>query len=98
MSSLVATAMRTKLLIPAILRKYSPDEIDVSFEGDTVGDLLREVGRSHPDLYVCICDETGQLRRHINLFLNDDLFDRHAFNTKLNRDAVVSVSQAVSGG
>ena len=62
--------MKTKLLIPVVLRKYSKDELEVTFEGNTVHELLQALRQSNNDLYNCICDETGKLRRHINIFLN----------------------------
>ena len=60
---------------------------------------MDEVHENYPSLYTCICDETGTLRQHINLFVNNELLmEREAFNAQLESGDVVSVFQAVSGG
>ncbi|APZ95353.1 MoaD/ThiS family protein [Fuerstiella marisgermanici] len=90
--------MKTRLLIPAVLRKYSNDELEISFDGDTVGELLRQLKQVNPAVYGCICDETGRMRKHINLFLDNKILRRDDFDRKLEPGVVVSVFQAVSGG
>lgn len=90
--------MKTRLEIPAVLRKYADEQLTVDFQGDTVGALLEAVQRTNPNLYQCICDESGRMRRHINLFLDEEMLDRDDFDRQLKPDVVVSVFQAVSGG
>lgn len=85
--------------IPRVLQQYCAGVPELRLQGTTVRGLLDEVGRRHPALYRCICDETGTVRQHINLFLNDDLLrDQHDLDTRLKAGDVVSVFQAVSGG
>ena len=50
--------MKTKLIIPSVLRKYSEDEIEIVFDGNTVRDLLNKLKRQNPQLHNSICDET----------------------------------------
>ena len=45
-----------------------------------------------------ICDETGALRPHLHLFINNDLLADRGFETRIEPNDVVSVFQAVSGG
>ena len=91
--------MKTKVQIPRILQQYCGGKAEFLVVGSTVDELLDEVQRKHPSLYVCICDETGRLRQHINLFVNNDLLlDRNKFKTRLEAGDVISVFQAVSGG
>ncbi|MEZ6132657.1 MAG: MoaD/ThiS family protein [Planctomycetaceae bacterium] len=97
-ASLWLAAMKTRFLIPAVLRKYSDDELEISYDGNTVGDLLSELRRISPTVYQCICDETGRMRPHINLFLDNKILRRNNFEQKLEPGVVVSVFQAVSGG
>jgi molybdopterin converting factor small subunit len=67
--------------------------------GATPRALLHALHRKYPALYRCICDERGALRRHIQLFINNDFIrDRDELDTKLKPGDVVSVFQAVSGG
>ena len=90
--------MKIKVQIPRILSKSSAGELDLDVDGTSVGDLLDKVHRQEPELYRSICDETGRLRQHVNLFVNDDLLDRNKLDTRLESGDVVHVFQAVSGG
>ncbi|MGI9519192.1 MAG: MoaD/ThiS family protein [Pirellulaceae bacterium] len=91
--------MKTRVLIPRILQEYVQGKSGIDVAGETVGDLLDELKLNYPQLYVCICDETGSLRQHINLFLNDQLLPvPAAFGTSIESGDTLSVFQAVSGG
>jgi molybdopterin converting factor small subunit len=46
-----------------------------------------------------VCDETGAVRRHLNIFVNaDNIRDRDGLDTALKRGDVVTIVPAVSGG
>ena len=94
----LVVVMKTRLLIPAVLRKYSNEKLEISFDGDTVGEFLGQLKQVNPAVYGCICDETGRMRKHINLFLDNEILRRDDFDRKLEPGVVVSVFQAVSGG
>jgi molybdopterin converting factor small subunit len=67
--------------------------------GGTVHALLREMERTQPGLYRNICDETGQVRRHLNVFVNSDhVRELSGVNTPLRSGDVVTFLPAVSGG
>jgi molybdopterin converting factor small subunit len=60
---------------------------------------LDEIERRHPSLYSCVCDETGAVRRHINLFVNTShVRDRDGLDTVLAPGDEVTILPAVSGG
>jgi molybdopterin converting factor small subunit len=60
---------------------------------------LEQIGRCHPALYRSICDETGKVRRHVNLFLNTShVRDREGLDTALSPGDVLTILPAVSGG
>lgn len=91
--------MSTLLQIPRSLGSYSAGKLELTVDGNTVREVLESVRRTHPSLYGCICDETGAVRRHVNLFVNNDfLRDREGLDTRLETGDVVAVFQAVSGG
>ena len=91
--------MQIRVLIPRILQEYVGGKAELSVAGQTVSQTLVELQRQHPQLYVCICDEAGQVRRHINLFLNDNLLVvPDALDQQLSSGDTLSVFQAVSGG
>ena len=91
--------MKTKFRIPRVLQKYCEGDLELLIDAETVGELLDDVRQNYPSLYGCICDETGSLRQHINLFVNSSLVvERKNFDKRLESGDVVSVFQAVSGG
>jgi len=61
--------------------------------------VLDELERSYPSLYRSICDETGAVRRHVNLFVNaSHIRDREGLETALVPGDEVTILPAVSGG
>ena len=85
--------------IPAPLRKYcgGPAEIEVS--ATILRTMLEELERRFPELYRSTCDETGAVRRHINIFVNmDHMRDCNGLDTALEPGDVVTIMTAVSGG
>jgi len=81
------------------LRRFFPtlDECEVS--GATVRAVLDELDRRHPGLASYIVDETGRLRRHVNIFVGDEpVADRERLGDALTPDSKVFIAQALSGG
>jgi molybdopterin synthase sulfur carrier subunit len=61
--------------------------------------LLEELARQHPRVHVRVCDERGQPRPHINVFVNDDhVRTRDGLDTPLTAGDTVTILPAVSGG
>jgi molybdopterin converting factor small subunit len=61
--------------------------------------VLKDLEMRQPDLYRNLCDETGALRRHLNVFVNsDNIRDRDGVDTALCSGDVVTFLPAVSGG
>jgi molybdopterin converting factor small subunit len=87
------------IYVPRELRKYCDGSAEVSFSGRSVRAVLEEVERRHPSLYLCICDETGMVRRHVNLFVNTShVRDLQGLDTLLKPGDELIVLPAVSGG
>ena len=87
------------VLIPGPLREYSGSAAEIVIEAASVGEALRALERSHAPLHRCVCDELGRVRRHINLFVNDDhIRERNGLDTALVSGDVLSILPAVSGG
>ena len=91
--------MSVTVHLPTALRKYSGGAADVPVSAGTVQAALHELKRTQPALYVNLCDETGKVRRHLNVFVNSDhMRDRDGLDTKLNDGDVITILAAVSGG
>lgn len=88
-----------ELFVPEMLRQYCGKARTLDVSGQTVQAVLDEIERDYPALYVNICDETGAVRRHINIFVNDDhMRDLHGLNTAVAAGDAVTILPAVSGG
>ena len=85
--------------LPPVLRKYCAGAADLPVSATTVRAALEELEGSHPSLHRNICDETGAVRRHLNVFVNSDhMRDRQGLDTALAPGDVVTILAAVSGG
>lgn len=85
--------------VPRILQSYAGGKTEFKVAGTSIKEVLNQIKIDYPDLYRSICDETDSQRRHINLFVNDELVPKNdGFDWQLCDDDVVSVYQAVSGG
>lgn len=81
------------------LRRYSGGAKRLSIAAPTVRAALEELERSQADLYRNVCDETGVLRRHLNVFVNsDNIRDLDGVDTSLAAGDVLTFLPAVSGG
>src|SRR4029077_4836138 len=54
------------------LRTYCRGAAQLSLTADTVHEVLEHLERSEQMLYRNICDETGNVRRHLNVFVNSN--------------------------
>ena len=87
------------LHLPGPLRAYCGGASRLTLTASTVRGALAHLERDHGVLYRNICDETGALRRHLNLFVNSDhIRDLDGLETQLAPGDVVTVLPAVSGG
>jgi sulfur-carrier protein len=77
------------------LKQLAGDRAEHVLEGQSVGELLRELERTHPSTCGWILDERGVLRRHINVFVNGE---RGKQDTHVETDDQVDVLPAISGG
>lgn len=95
----MALAEAVTIHLPQALRKYCSGASDLPLSAPTVRAALEELERDHPSLYRNICDETGSLRRHLNLFVNSShVRELDGLDTALAPGDVVTILAAVSGG
>ena len=87
------------ILVPGALRPYCAGAAELSVSARTVRAALEDLERSQSALYRNVCDETGTLRRHLNVFVNsDNVRDLDGVDTRLSPGDVVTILPAVSGG
>src|SRR5437588_6141055 len=77
-------AMTITIHIPSPLRPCCAGASELSLSAPSVRAALEQIERSHPALYRSVCDETGAVRRHVNLFVNTShVRDRDGLDTAL---------------
>jgi molybdopterin converting factor small subunit len=85
--------------VPGALRAYCAGASRLSVEAGSVRALLAELEQSERAFWRNVCDETGALRRHLNVFVNsDNIRDLDSIDTTLKLGDVVTFLPAVSGG
>ncbi len=85
--------------IPGPLRDCCAGASELSLPATSVRAVLEELEQRHPALHRRVCDETGAVRRHINLFVNTHhMRDRDGLDTPLTPGDEVTILPAVSGG
>ena len=85
--------------VPGPLRTYCAGAAQLSISAHTVRAALEDLQRSQAALYRNVCDETGTVRRHLNVFVNsDNVRDLNGVDTTLAPGDVVTILPAVSGG
>jgi MoaD family protein len=91
--------MTITIHIPTPLRAECQGTAKLYLDADTVRDALGQLEQDYPSLYRSVCDETGAVRRHINLFINTaHLSSRDGLDTALSPGDVIDIMPAVSGG
>jgi molybdopterin converting factor small subunit len=87
------------IYVPGQLREYCAGAAKLRVAAPSVRALLDDLERRYPSLHRSICDETGAVRRHVNLFVNaSHIRDRDGLDTALAPGDEVIVVHAVSGG
>ena len=77
------------------LKRLAGDRAEHAIDGRSVGELLQTLEREHPATTGWILDESGDVRRHIAVFVNGELRDPE---TALEPGDKVDVLPALSGG
>ncbi|PWU05494.1 MAG: molybdopterin synthase sulfur carrier subunit [Verrucomicrobia bacterium] len=85
--------------IPTPLRKLTAEAEIVSAEGKTVEEILTHLNRTYPGLDERLRDENGNIRRFINIFLNDeDIRFLQDKATPVKEGDEISILPAIAGG
>jgi sulfur-carrier protein len=88
-----------KVHIPTALRACVGGAAEVLLSATHLRGVLEQLEQCHPELHRSICDETGAVRRHVNLFVNSShMRDRNGLDTPLVVGDEVMIMTAVSGG
>ncbi len=91
--------MSIPVRIPTPLRKLTQDQEVVEVDGPTVGALIDQLEAHHPGLKDRLCDESGAVRRFVNIFVNDeDIRFMQDLETPVKAGDEISIVPAIAGG
>ena len=91
--------MSVQVRIPTILRSYTGGASEVAAQGDTLVEVLDDLEARYPGIRARVVDETGRLRRFVNVYVgNDDVRFLDGLSTPTPAGTPVSVIPAVAGG
>ena len=91
--------MTVTIQVPGVLRGYCAGASQLSVSAGSVRAALAQLEQTYPPLYRCVCDETGAVRRHVNVFVNaDNVRDGDGLATALAPGDILTIMPAVSGG
>jgi len=91
--------MSINVRIPTPLRKLTGGADEVSIEAANIGQLIDNLETAHAGLKERLCDESGEIRRFVNVYVNDeDVRFLDGRNTALKDGDEVSIVPAIAGG
>jgi MoaD family protein len=91
--------MAITVLIPTPLQKFTREEASVTLEATSVDALLQALEGRYPGILQRLCDESGKLRRFLNVYVNsEDIRFLDHQTTSLKDGDEVSIVPAVAGG
>jgi sulfur-carrier protein len=91
--------MTASIRIPTILRTYTGGASEVTADGSTLAELLESLESSHPGIRARVLDDTGALRRFVNIYVGDeDVRFIGGLDAAVDDGAKVSIIPAVAGG
>jgi len=91
--------MSVQVRIPSPLKSLTGGKDVIQSRGTTVGEVIQQVISSYPELRERLCDEKGQVRRFINIFLNhEDIRSMRNLDTPVNDGDSLSTIPSIAGG
>ncbi|MFQ5442690.1 MAG: ubiquitin-like small modifier protein 1 [Thermodesulfobacteriota bacterium] len=91
--------MPVKVRIPTPLRKITNNQDEVAADGATIAEVIEDLEKNYPGLKERICEDDGNLRRFVNIYLNDeDIRFKENLATALKENDELSIIPAIAGG
>ncbi|MDF2755358.1 MAG: hypothetical protein K0S94_943 [Nitrospira sp.] len=88
-----------KVRIPTPLRPLTKGQGEVEVTAGTIVDMIETLDTAHPGIKARLCDESGELRRFVNIYVNEeDIRFLKGKDTSLKAGDEVSIVPAIAGG
>ena len=91
--------MGIKVLIPTPLRNLTNEQETVEVNGANVAEVFDSLEAQHPGLKERLVDDAGELRRFVNVYVNqEDVRFKEGKDTVLSDGDELSIVPAIAGG
>ncbi len=88
-----------KVRIPTPLRPLTKGQGEVEAKASTIAEMIDNLNATHPGIKDRLCDERGELRRFVNIYVNEeDIRFLNGKDTLLKDGDEVSIVPAIAGG
>jgi len=89
----------SSVFIPSPLRRYTAGQSKVQVSGATINELIENLERQYPGVKSRLCDDSGQIKRYVNVFVNDEeIRALQGANTRLADKDEITIVPAMAGG
>ncbi|MPZ76699.1 MAG: MoaD family protein [Deltaproteobacteria bacterium] len=91
--------MSVRVRVPTPLRKFTQGADEVNAQGSNIRSIVEDLEKNYPGIKERICDETGKVRRFVNVYVNgDDIRFLQNLETSLKEGDNISIVPAIAGG
>ena len=86
-------------MLPPLFKKYTTGVLDLSYKGNTVGEVLASLSEDNEKLSNFLMNENGELRSFIKIYVGDeDINYLEGSLTPVNDHSKISIVIASAGG
>jgi molybdopterin synthase sulfur carrier subunit len=87
------------VLIPTPLRRFTGGDAKIVVSGSSVAEVLDALEAAHPGIGERLRDDSGQIRRFVNVFVNgQNVRDGQGVDTPVSAGDEVGIIPAMAGG
>lgn len=81
------------------LKRFFPGLQQTPAKGRSLSDIIGEMEAHYPGIRNYVLDDQGQLRRHVNIFIDGNMIkDKTKLTDTFTENSEIYIMQALSGG
>ncbi len=91
--------MSATIFIPTALRQFAGGQTELTYSGQSVGEVLTRLTEDHPTLGKHLFSDPGKLRNFVNVYVGDeDIRHTSGLDTPVKDGDTISIVPAIAGG